>query len=529
MSAPSNSSPHPPRPTMTAPHTRAPIRSTTFDHEGWIRAQQQRRNPELEILSEGSPAIEHVACPPPPKVSPPSILLANACWETDIVTFCSHIRHDPLLRRAHITEIQNRKSRKLPHLQEYLLLFFAVGQRRFVARIDFATRSRAWFNRSAKQHPEAEAPLSGLSGQAARPHVTIYHATSDEATPWFDADGRRGSELVATLSTWADLGVAGTTFVSHHLSTARDVSSGRPSLQDVSRLIEAVILEAPSSHFKTVSSFVTARSSLLVIQRCFPHDFACQLGEERELVPASALEEPSWASLLRWYLPFTFIALSLYAIAVVALHIWVAHLLGSSKTSKHSIGNRVGVLEAAEKCMLDQTAPECAHSDMSAAVWQNGLRLMLHLMLDLPFPVGLLHTWLMSTEMRMGGLVRRVSSRFLDEGVDVSDDSMMVKTAIGSFSRPWFNFVVWTCLGCLVGSGLFIGILLGQGVIVLLCFVIFAALIVNYMLPPMDTGDEVPESPEDGLPLLDCDSPLVRTSGSEPDLHSVAGPSSSRL
>lgn len=91
MSAPSNSSPHPQRPTMSVPHARVPIRSTTFDHEGWMRAQQQRQKPELEILSEGSPVVEPgafesevvlvgagpntrltVVCPPPPKASPPS-------------------------------------------------------------------------------------------------------------------------------------------------------------------------------------------------------------------------------------------------------------------------------------------------------------------------------------------------------------------------------------------------------------------------------------------------------------------------
>lgn len=43
-----------------------------------------------------------------------------------------------------------------------------------------------------------------------------------------------------------------------------------------------------------------------------------------------------------------------------------------------------------------------------------------------------------------------------------SDDSMMVKTALGSFSRPWFNFVVWTCLGCLVGLSAYNHPLLNQ-------------------------------------------------------------------
>jgi hypothetical protein len=153
----------------------------------------------------------------------------------------SHIRHDPLLRRAHITEIQNRKSKQLPYLQEYILLFFSVGQRQFVARIDYPTHSSP----SAKQaHPEAEALLSSLGGQTtSRQQVTVFHVTED-ATPWFE-DGRRGSELVAALTTWADLGADGMTFVSHHLSTTRDGFSGRPSLHDVCRLIEAVVLEAP--------------------------------------------------------------------------------------------------------------------------------------------------------------------------------------------------------------------------------------------------------------------------------------------
>jgi hypothetical protein len=69
---------------------------------------------------------------------------------------------------------------------------------------------------------------------------------------------------------------------------------------------------------------------------------------------------------------------------------------------------------------------------------------------------------------------------------------------------------------------LFVGILLGHGIIVLLLFVICIALAVNYILPPMDAGDETPENPEDGVQLLDCE-PAHR---SEP---SIAGPSSSGL
>ncbi|KAG8743293.1 hypothetical protein FRC10_012256 [Ceratobasidium sp. 414] len=480
------------------PQPRAPIRTTTLDYEGWVRAQQERQRSELEVVSEG--VIEH------------GILLGQARWQTDIVTFCSHICHDPLLRRAHVTEIQNRKSGRLPYLQEYLLLFFSAGQRRFAARVDYPTRS--------SDGPSTKEPLSGL-GLGARQQVTVYHATEDERTPWLEDDGRCGSELVAALTTWADLGAGGTMFVSHHLLTARDGSFGRPSLQDVCRLVEAVVLEAPTCRFKTVSSFVTARSSLLAIQRCFIHEFACQLGEERELVPVSALEEPAWSCLLRWYLPFTSIALVLYAIAVVGIHIWVASIL-SSNTGKPSLANRVGVLEAAEKCMSNLSAPECVLSEDSA-VWRNALRLMLHIMLDLPFPVGLLHAWLSAKELQIVGLVRRVSARFLNDGSDVGDDGTTVKTWIGTFSRPWFNFAVSVGVGCLVGLALFFGILLGHGIMALLIFVVCIGVAANYALPPLDSGNETPDGPEDGLPLLDCESTSLVPG------PPTAGPSSSRL
>ncbi|KAG9119696.1 hypothetical protein FRC07_005146, partial [Ceratobasidium sp. 392] len=473
---------------MTRPQARVPIRTTTFDHEGWIRMQQERQRTELEVVSEG--VIEH------------GILLGQARWQTDIISFCSHIRQDPLLRRAYVTEIQNRKSKRLPYLQEYLLLFFTAGQRHFVARIDYPTRS--------SDSSSAKEPLSGGLSLGTRQVVTVYHVTEDEgATPWLEDGGRSGSELVATLTTWADLGAGGTTFVSHHLSTARDGSSGRPSLQDVCRLVEAVVLETPTGSFKTVSGFLTARSSLLVVQRCFVHEFACQLGEERELVPASALEEPAWSCLLRWYLPFAAIALLLYAVAVVGIHIWVAYIL-STNTNKPGLGSRVGVLEAAEKCMLNPSAPECALPKGSTAVWRNALRLMLHLVLDLPFPVGLLHTWLSAKELQIAALVKKVSGRFLNDGSDVGDDNMMVKTWFGTFSRPWLNFIVSVGVGCLVCLALFFGILLGHGIIGLLILVICIGVMANYILPPLDSRDEMPENPEDGLPLLDCEStPIV--------------------
>lgn len=72
-------------------------------------------------------------------------------------------------------------------------------------------------------------------------------------------------------------------------------------------------------------------------------------------------------------------------------------------------------------------------------------------------------------------------------------------------------------------TALFFGILLGQGVLALVIFVICIGLAANYSLPPLDSGEEMPEGPEDGVQLLDCESaPIVP----EPPM---AGPSSNRL
>ncbi|CAE6433745.1 unnamed protein product [Rhizoctonia solani] len=480
---------------MSLPHPRVPIRTTTFDHEAWIRAKQQREQP----------LGEHIACPPPPKPSPPSTLLANPRWQTDVVTFCSHIARDPVLGRAQITQIQNRKSRRLPTLHEYLLLFFSIGRRRFVARVDYSSRTA---------RVEKEAPLSGL-GLSSKQQVTVYHVPLEgDAAPWFEDDGTRGSELVAALTTWSALGASGMGFVSHHLSTVQEMSSSQGlRLQDVARLVEAVILESPRHYFKAASSYVTCRSTLGVIYHCFPHDFACSLGEERELVPASTLEEPAWASLLRWYFPFTAVALVLYAIAVIAIHVWVGRLVGSPQ--------RGNVLEVAPKCMRDPTAPECDIISVVDPVWKSALRLVLHLALDLPFPLGLLHTWLASLELGMDGLMKRVTARYLNQEFESSEDKTIVKTWLGTFSRPWFNFVAGSCLGCVTGLALFLGILLGHGVFAILLFVVCITLGVNYLLPALDDSEPVAEQPDDGLPLEDRETLIV--SSSEP------GPSSSSM
>ncbi|EUC61333.1 transmembrane protein, putative [Rhizoctonia solani AG-3 Rhs1AP] len=464
---------------------RAPIRTRTFDHEGWIRAQQQ------------------VACPPPPKPSPPNTLLANPRWQTDIVTFCSHIARDPHLGRAQITQIQNRKSHRLPSLNEYLLLFFSVDQRRFVARVDYTSRTSTG----------KEALLLG-GGVGCKQQVTVYHVPLEgEATPWCEEDAPSGSELVAALTTWSSLGASGMSYVSHHLATAQEgTSSQGPRLHDVARLVEAVILESPAHYFKAASSYVTCRSTLGVIHNCFPHEFACSLGKEHELVPASMLEEPAWASLLRWYFPFMTVAVVLYAIAVVSVHVWVGRMLDPPQG-----GN---VLDVAPKCMRDPSAAECDIVGVVDPVWKMALRLVLHLALDLPFPVGLVHTWLASLELETDQLVKRVTARYLNLVVESSEDKTNVKTWLGTFSRPWFNFIVGSCLGCVAGLALYLGILLGHGVITLLGFVLCVTLGVNYLLPALGDSEPVREQPDDGLALEDRESRVVRSSDPGPSSSS---------
>ncbi|KAF8752403.1 hypothetical protein RHS01_07890 [Rhizoctonia solani] len=439
---------------MSLPHPRLPARTTTFDYEGWMQARQEHKN--------------HVVCPPPPKPSPPSsTFLANPRWDTDIVTFCSHIARDPHLGRARITQIQNRKSRRVLSSHEYILLFFSIGQREFVVRVDGSVKSGPF--------GKEQAPLS-VGGT--RQRVTVYHvptpgdgATTTATAPWFEQDGKRGSELVASLTTWSSLGASGVNFVSHHLATAREGSRGQgPSLHDVVRLVETVVLERPASFFKAASSYVTSRSTLLVIYNCFPHDFACSLGEEEELVPASMLEEPAWASLLRWYFPFTAIALVLYFLALIVVHVWC---------TSPNVASCIGLAVSRRASSYLVIIPGIKHGNTR----ETGIH-------EIPQRV-----------LRVG--------RERKNGQDLA--RYLFKTLVQLYR--WL--VSWLCRWTRLNpytAALFLGILLGHGVIAILLFILCVMFGVNYLLPALDDSEPASEQPDDGLPLVDRPSPAVCSS-----------------
>ncbi|KAG8702484.1 hypothetical protein FRC08_003456 [Ceratobasidium sp. 394] len=179
------------------------------------------------------------------KVSTPAP--TNPYWQTDILTFCSHARLDPVLGNARITHIQARKSRRPPFLHEYILVFFtAARDQRFVIRIDqlgkVGSTSSGW-------------PLGwctgryGVAANTAIQEVGLYHIQDAQSgvdslgEPWLAMDGRWGSHPIATLATWESVKTAGM-HVSHHIQTAADGQV--PRLKDVSRLLEAILLEMPT-------------------------------------------------------------------------------------------------------------------------------------------------------------------------------------------------------------------------------------------------------------------------------------------
>lgn len=112
----------------------------------------------------------------------------------DLNTYCSQLRIDPDLGGARITHIQARKSRRLPFLHEYILVFFAISKsQRFVLRIDrldkYGSTSVGW--------------RQDITPNTAIQEIGVYHVqdaqsgidSSDGA--WFAMDDRWGSDPIA--------------------------------------------------------------------------------------------------------------------------------------------------------------------------------------------------------------------------------------------------------------------------------------------------------------------------------------------
>jgi hypothetical protein len=137
------------------------------------------------------------------------------------------------------------------------------------------------------------------------------------------------------------------------------------------------------------------RSSLLLLQRCFPNSFACYVGSASgELIASSDLAEPVWAGLLRWYLPFVITMFTLYFPLVILAHIFLSNML------------RCGVPLV---CELPPGAM-VGNSPLSRPI--RGLLIATHGIIDVPLPVGLLHAWMTVLEVGMNNLVMRLSTQF---------------------------------------------------------------------------------------------------------------------
>lgn len=115
-----------------------------------------------------------------------------------------------------------------------------------------------------------------------------------------------------------------------------------------------------------------------------------------ELVSGSDLAEPVWAGLLKWYLPYVIFFVLAYVPPVVIFHVVIARLMDC-----HGL----------QLQMCDQYPANALPRELLA------MRMALHSIVDVPLPVGLLHSYMTALEGRMNDLVVRLSIQFLgDEG-----------------------------------------------------------------------------------------------------------------
>jgi hypothetical protein len=91
----------------------------------------------------------------------------------------------------------------------------------------------------------------GRASNTAVQQVGVYHIQDSQSGidcadgVWFARDGGWGSEPIATLVTWPNV-TETKVHVSHHVQTAIARDGPSPRLKDVSRLLEAILLEMPT-------------------------------------------------------------------------------------------------------------------------------------------------------------------------------------------------------------------------------------------------------------------------------------------
>ncbi|CAE6436179.1 unnamed protein product [Rhizoctonia solani] len=468
-------------PQVSSLRTRTPTRSSTFAQEVELgvylnperpnespRSLQFSSSPSRIRFSKTSPSSTPVAAEI--LTGPRSMFLANSEWRTDIVTFCSHARLDAGLGQARITHIQARKSHRPPFLHEYILVFFtAVNNQRFVARIDRLGKAKltsaggilAWF--TGRQRTDSTAIQQ----------VEMYHIQDEQCGvdspdgPWFERDGGWGSESIATLVSNTNEGG----------STTRDTSPSAPTgptprLKDVARLLEAILLEMPTYHLVTTNCYFMTRSSLLLLQRCFPTSFACYMGSTSDqLVDASQLAEPIWAGLIKWYLPFAIIICLIYFPLLTTGHVLMNGAFDCGTWCRGNLEPRVALYRS--------------------------LRLSLHGM-DVPLPLAILHAWMTALEVRMNELVMRLSAQYHALGRSVPGSTLLLQPEpFGvAFKKAWWAFATWFGIGLILSLIIFL-ISFGREIVTFILFMISVVGAVVYNFTYSDTAGYISLDSED--------------------------------
>lgn len=426
------------------------------------------------------------------KVSSPhkSFFLANPTWRTDMVTFCSYARVDSVLGDARITHIQARKSYRLPFLHEYLLVFFVTASKqRFVMRIDRLGK----LGSKGSGGPKAQ---QGITARTAVQEVRVYHVQDSQTgvnsvgAPWLEMDGWWGSRPVATLATWEALNEGGE-YVSHHIQTAALSSTQSPRLKDVSRLLEAILLEMPDYNLTTANCYMMTRSSLLLLQRCHPSAFACYLGEmSDELTPASVLAEPVWAGLMRWYLPF----IGLFFLVYFSLLMTFYNALAPSRGCW-----------SARSFLADATC--------NSHRWIRALGHAVHSVLNVPVPVGAMHVYMTSLEVEMNKLVVNISTQFLTTGTSKANSESTPSQPFGvMFDSVWAALAVWWVIGCMFAICVFVSAAFEYGSLVTFCVLLVLGVWFNFKFSDNWTGMSSDEDDRRNIDdILGC--PLPEDSG----------------
>ncbi|KDN40386.1 hypothetical protein RSAG8_08149, partial [Rhizoctonia solani AG-8 WAC10335] len=249
-----------------------------------------------------------------------------------------------------------------------------------------------------------------------------------------------------TLVAW-DLLKDNDNYVSHHVQSSRSGTSEGPRLRDVSGILEGILVEMPNYHLTTANCYLMTRSSLILLHRCCPAAFACYLGPPSgELISPSLLAEPVWRGLLRWYLPFIVTFFMIYFPLLILLHRFLYMSFDCFITC--TTGNKM--LRAVDYA--------------------------LHSILDVPLPIGLIHSYMTSLEVQTNRLVVNISTQFFrirNTHTEPVPSSVSNKPFAVLVDDAWLVLIGWIILGGTCSVLVFLATAIEYGILgVFICLLI---------------------------------------------------------